>query len=82
MSDPIRLARPDVGDAELRAVAEVVRSGQLTMGPKIDELEAALADAVGTAHAAAVATGTAALHLAVLALGIGPGAEVIVPAYT
>ena len=82
MSDPIRLARPDVGDAELRAVAEVVRSGQLTMGPKVDELEAALADAVGTAHAAAVATGTAALHLAVLALGIGPGDEVIVPAYT
>lgn len=79
---PIRLARPDVGEEELRAVAEVLASGQLTMGPKVAELEAALAAAVGTAHAVAVSSGTAALHLAVLALGIGPGDEVIVPAYT
>jgi hypothetical protein len=50
-ADPIRLARPDVGDAELAAVEEVLRSGQLTMGAKVDELEAAVADAVGTAHA-------------------------------
>lgn len=82
MSDPIRLARPDVGDAELAAVAEVIASGQLTMGPKVAELEAMLARAVGTAHAAAVSSGTAALHLALLALGTGPGDEVIVPAYT
>jgi dTDP-4-amino-4,6-dideoxygalactose transaminase len=82
VSDPIRLARPDVGDAELAAVAEVIESGQLTMGPKVAELEAAIARAVGTAHAAAVSSGTAALHLALLALEIGPGDEVIVPAYT
>ena len=82
MTDPIRLARPDVGDAELAAVAEVVGSGQLTMGPKVDEFEAAIAGAVGTAHAAVVSSGTAALHLALLALEIGPGDEVIVPAYT
>jgi perosamine synthetase len=82
MSDPIRLARPDVGDEELAAVEEVVRSGQLTMGPKVEEFEAALAQAVGTAHAAAVSSGTAALHLALLALGVGPGDEVVVPAYT
>ena len=82
MNDPIRLARPDVGEAELRAVAEVVASGQLTMGSKVAELEAALAHSVGTAHAAAVSSGTAALHLALLALEIGPGDEVIVPAYT
>ncbi|HEU0245708.1 MAG TPA: DegT/DnrJ/EryC1/StrS family aminotransferase [Gaiellaceae bacterium] len=82
MSDRIRLARPDVGDDELAAVRDVVRSGQLTMGPKVDEFEAAVARAVGTAHAAAVSSGTAALHLALLALEIGPGDEVIVPAYT
>jgi perosamine synthetase len=82
VTGPIRLARPDVGDAELAAFAEVVRTGQLTMGAKVDEFEAALARAVGTAHAAVVSSGTAALHLALLALEIGPGDEVIVPAYT
>jgi perosamine synthetase len=82
MTDPIRLARPDVGDAELAAVQEVVRSGRLTMGPTVAAFEAAVAAAVGTAHAAAVSSGTAALHLALLALGIGPGDEVVVPAYT
>jgi len=78
----IRLAQPDVGEREAAAVAEVLASGQLTMGPKVAEFERALAEAVGTTHAAAVSSGTAALHLAVLALGIGPGDEVIVPAYT
>ena len=82
MTEPIRLARPDVGDAELAAIAEVVGTGQLTMGPKVEEFEAAIADAVGTAHAAVVSSGTAALHLALLALEVGPGDEVIVPAYT
>ena len=81
-AEPIRLARPDVGESELAALAEVVASGQLTMGPQVDAFEAALADAVGTAHAVVLSSGTAALHLAVLALGIGPGDEVIVPAYT
>src|SRR4029453_11142387 len=52
------------------------------MGPKVAEFEASLADAVGTAHAAVVSSGTAALHLALLALEIGPGDEVVVPAYT
>jgi dTDP-4-amino-4,6-dideoxygalactose transaminase len=78
----IRLARPDVGEREAAAVREVLESGQLTMGPKVEEFERAIAGAVGTAHAAVVSSGTAALHLAVLALGIGPGDEVIVPAYT
>lgn len=82
MTEPIRLARPDIGERELAAVAEVLESGHLTMGPKVEELEAAIAGAVGTAHAAAVSSGTAALHLALLALEIGPGDEVIVPAYT
>jgi perosamine synthetase len=82
VTDPIRLAKPDVGDEELAALAEVVASGQLTMGSKVAELEEALARAVGTAHAAVVSSGTAALHLALLALDIGPGDEVVVPAYT
>jgi dTDP-4-amino-4,6-dideoxygalactose transaminase len=82
VSDPIRLARPDVGEVELAELEAVVRSGQLTMGPKVAEFEAAIAGVVGTAHAAAVSSGTAALHLALLALGVGPGDEVIVPAYT
>ena len=82
MSEPIKLARPDVGEAELRAVAEVVASGQLTMGPAVAAFEEGIAQAVGTTHAAAVSSGTAALHLALLALGIGDGDEVIVPAYT
>ncbi|MGH3135395.1 MAG: DegT/DnrJ/EryC1/StrS family aminotransferase [Gaiellaceae bacterium] len=81
-ADPIRLARPDVGEAELGAIAEVIATGQLTMGPKVEEFEGAIASVVGTAHAAAVSSGTAALHLALLALDIGPGDEVIVPAYT
>ncbi len=79
---PIRLARPDVGEAELAAVAAVLTSGRLTMGPQVDAFERAVANAVGTADAVAVSSGTAAIHLALLALGVGPGDEVIVPAYT
>ena len=78
----IRLAWPDVGPEELAAVAEVLESGFLTMGPKVAAFESALARACATEHAVAVSSGTAALHLAVLALGIGEGDEVIVPAYT
>jgi len=78
----IRLAWPDVGPEEAAAAAEVLEGGQLTMGEKVTELEAELARACGVEHAAALSSGTAALHLAVLALGIGEGDEVLVPAYT
>ncbi|HSL63740.1 MAG TPA: aminotransferase class I/II-fold pyridoxal phosphate-dependent enzyme, partial [Gaiellaceae bacterium] len=78
----MRLAQPDVGAEELAELAAVVDTGQLTMGPKVAELERLLADACGTADAVVVSSGTAALHLAVLALGLGPGDEVLVPAYT
>jgi perosamine synthetase len=78
----IRLARPDVGAAELAAVEEVLASGRLTMGPKVAELEAELARACAVEQAVAVSSGTAALHLALRALGVGSGDEVIVPAYT
>jgi len=78
----IRLAWPDLGEEELAAVAEVLESGQLTMGPKVAEFEDGLARACEVEHAVVLSSGTAALHLAVLALGIGPGDEVIIPAYT
>jgi len=78
----IRLAWPDVGAEELAEVAAVLESGMLTMGAKVAELEAELARACEVEYAVAVSSGTAALHAAVHALGIGPGDEVIVPAYT
>src|SRR3970282_267590 len=63
VSDPIRLARPDVGEAELQAISEVVASGQLTMGPKVAEFEEAVARPGGAAHRAAVSPGAAARRL-------------------
>jgi dTDP-4-amino-4,6-dideoxygalactose transaminase len=78
----IRLGDPALGERELGAVAEVLETGTLTMGPKVPEFERLVGRACGVEHALAVSSGTAALHLAVLALGIGPGDEVIVPAYT
>ena len=80
--DRIRLAWPDVGPEELEALAGVIESGMLTMGERVPEFEAELARACETRHAVAVSSGTAALHLAVLALGLEPGDEVLVPAYT
>jgi dTDP-4-amino-4,6-dideoxygalactose transaminase len=81
-ADVVRLAWPELGSEELAALAEVLGSGYLTMGPKVAEFESALAAACGTEHAVAVSSGTAALHLAVAALGIQEDDEVIVPAYT
>ena len=67
-------------DDELRSVVdEVVDSGWWSMGPRVEEFEAAFAEFTGTKHAFAVANGTAALHLALLAAGCGPGDEVILP---
>ncbi len=81
--------RPDIPLFDLRlepedveAVAEALRSGWLTMGPRIEAFEAAFASRLGVSHAVALTNGTAALHLALLAAGIGPGDEVIVPSYT
>ena len=68
---------PALGEEEVAAVAETLRSGWLTTGPKTAELERRFADYVGAEHAVAVASGTAAMHLSLLALGVGPGDEVI-----
>jgi dTDP-4-amino-4,6-dideoxygalactose transaminase len=68
--------------ADLDAVAETLRSGWLTMGPRTAAFEEAFARQLGCAHAVAVSNCTAALHLAYLAAGVGPGDEVIVPSFT
>src|SRR5215470_5198965 len=67
---------------DIEAVMEVLRSGWLTMGPKTAEFEETFAAHLGVRHAVAVSSCTAALHLAYLAAGVGPGDEVIVPAMT
>lgn len=71
-----------MGEGELNAVLDVLRSGRLVQGDVVEAFERAVAARVGTRHAVAVASGTASLHLALLATGIGPGDEVVVPAFT
>ena len=68
---------PSLGEEEIEAVAETLRSGWLTTGPKAALLEERMAAYLETEHVLAVASGTAAMHLALVALGIGPGDEVI-----
>jgi dTDP-4-amino-4,6-dideoxygalactose transaminase len=68
---------PAIGEEEIAAVAETLRSGWLTTGPRAAELEQRMAEYLEAEHVLALASGTAALHLAVVALGVGPGDEVI-----
>jgi len=75
----IPITLPYFGEEEERAAAEVIRSGWVTQGPKVAEFERAVADYCGTPHAVAVSSCTTALHLALLALDVGPGDEVICP---
>lgn len=82
MKEKIPMSAPDITDEDVQAVAEVVRSGRLALGPKTEEFERLIADYVGVKYAVAVSSGTAALHLIVRALGIGPGDEVLVPSFT
>lgn len=74
--------RQSISEADVAAVVEVLRSDWLTTGPKVEELERAFAEFGGAREAVAVANGTAALHAAVAALGVGPGDQVVVPAMT
>ncbi len=71
------IAKPYIGDDEERAMREVLRSGILSLGPKLEEFEKNFAKYVGAKYACAVSSGTAGLHLAMIAAGVGPGDEVI-----
>jgi dTDP-4-amino-4,6-dideoxygalactose transaminase len=75
--EPIPLARPLLGEAEQRAVEEVLLSGWLSLGPRVGEFEQRFAARVGAPLASAVSSGTAGLHLALRAVGVGDGDEVI-----
>jgi dTDP-4-amino-4,6-dideoxygalactose transaminase len=78
----IPLARPVIGERERELVDEVLRSGQLSLGPMAPRFERAWADRIGVRHAVAVSSGTAGLHLCLHALGIGPGDEVVTSSFS
>lgn len=78
----IPLARVDIGREEIEAVVEVLESGWLASGKRVARFEESFAAATGSGYAVAVGSGTAALHLGLMAMGVGPGHEVIVPSFT
>ncbi|WMT92837.1 DegT/DnrJ/EryC1/StrS family aminotransferase [Pelagibacterium sp. H642] len=78
----IPIAMPLLGEAEVDAAARVIRSGWVTQGPEVEAFEAEFAEYVGAAHACAVSNCTTALHLALLAVGVSPGDEVITVSHT
>ena len=75
-------SRPSIGDEEIAAVEQVLRSGWITTGPKNQQLEEHFANYVGCRHAVALSSATGGMHITLLALGIGPGDEVITPSQT
>src|ERR1700684_3312600 len=77
MDELIPLARPLLGREEEQAVLEVLRSGQLSLGPRLAAFERIFAERLGAQHASAVSSGTAGLHLALRAVGVQAGEEVI-----
>jgi len=76
------LSRPEIGDDEIRALEEVVRSGWITTGPRCLEFERRFSNFVGSRHALSLSSATAGMHLVLKALNIGPGDEVITPSMT
>jgi dTDP-4-amino-4,6-dideoxygalactose transaminase len=81
-SEPLGFQPPAIGEEEIEAVAETLRSGWLTTGPKAKELEQRFAEYLEAKHVLALSSGTAALHLSLVALGIGAGDEVITTSIT
>lgn len=78
----IPLSKPQLGEAEIKAVTRVFESGQLVQGPEVEGFEEQFRAYTQTPHAVAIANGTLALNLGLMALGVGPGDEVIVPSFT
>jgi perosamine synthetase len=78
----IPLSSPDISEAEIAAVSAVLRTPRLSLGERLVEFETELARFVGSPHCVAVSSGTAALHLALLGIGLQAGDEVIVPSFT
>ncbi len=78
----LQFSTPDINDLELVEIASTIRSGWLTSGPKVREFEEKFAQFVGAKYAVAVNSCTAAMHLALEAIGLKQGDEVIVPTYT
>ena len=81
-TERIPLAKPVIGDRERELVDEVLRSGQLSLGPMVPRFERAWAERIGVKHAVAVSSGTAGLHLCLHALGLGPGDEVVTSSFS
>ena len=78
----IKLAKPIISEAVIQEVAEIIRSGNLVQGPRVEQFEEALRNYLNIEYAIVVSSGTAALHLALMALNITDGDEVLVPAFT
>ncbi len=78
----IPISKPCIGEREILSVSEVLRSGKLAQGEFVERFERSFSSYVGSRYAIAVSNGTAALHVALIAMGIGPGDEVIVPSYS
>jgi perosamine synthetase len=78
----IKLAEPDITDFEIQAVTDVLRSGRLSMGPKLEAFEQAVAERAGRKYGIGVNSGTSALDVAVKAYNIGPGDEVVTTPFT
>lgn len=77
----IPLSAPDITETDIEAVSSVLRTPNLSLGPRLPEFERSLARYVGTGYAVAVSSGTSGLHLCIRALGLGEGDEVIVPSF-
>lgn len=82
MNEFIPLAKPNIQDKDIDLVSEVLRSGMLVQGKYVSQLEKSFVNLTGGEYASALSNGTATLHLALIALGIGAGDEVIVPAFS
>src|SRR3982750_4529069 len=82
LQDPIPPARPVIGEAEIDAAVRVLRSGMVVQGPEVAAFESEFGELVGGRHCVAVNSGTSALHISMMALGFGPGDEVIVPSFS